>query len=200
MGDLAPGETAEFPVGPGDHVVWISVDFERSRQLSVSLADGDVVHLLCRSRGKTPAEAYVDLYLGDPNDQRVQVRPSGDDWPEDMAVKHRAVTRDGQVLAVWAHKSGYLRSLDPGSNSGGGDSFLVEMAFYILVIPVLAGLRWVRHRFVFERGWSVGVVRNRGFLWPEKVRLERFPHEAKARARAAEVWSDVENWPSPWSA
>ncbi len=40
VGDLKRGETAELSIRPGDHVVWISIDFERSRQLSVALADG----------------------------------------------------------------------------------------------------------------------------------------------------------------
>ncbi len=194
VGDLPRGKTVTIPVTPGDHVVWVSVSFEQSRQLSVSLVDGDVIHLMCRSRPKQLVNAHVDLYLADPTDRRIHVRASGEDQPQDMAVKHRAVTRDGQILAVWAHKSGYLRSLDPGANSSDGEGFLVEMAIYIVALPVLFVLRWVRHRLVFKRGWSVGVVRDRNFLWPEKVRLERFPDEVRARERAAEVWSDIGTW------
>ncbi len=100
-----------------------------------------------------------------------------------MATKQRVLTRDGQVLSVWAHRSGYLRSVDPGSGSTDAGAFLLELAIYVLVLPLLAVVRWVRHRLLFKRGWSVGVVRERRFLWPKKVRLERFRTEAEARAR-----------------
>jgi hypothetical protein len=65
----------------------------------------------------------------------------------------------------------------------------------VLVLPVLSVLRWVRHRLVFKRGWSVGVVRKRRLLWPKKVRLERFATAAEAGARAALVVAEVESWP-----
>ncbi|MGI9022269.1 MAG: hypothetical protein ACR2HV_03335 [Acidimicrobiales bacterium] len=195
-GEVRRGQTTEVPVAPGEHVVRVSIDFEHSREWTVSLAEGDAVRFVCRSRGKTPSEDHIDVFLADPSDRRARVRQAADATAEDMAVKHRAVTRDGQVLSVWAHRSGYLRSLDVGSSSD-GDAFILELALYILVLPVLGVLRWVRHRWMFKRGWSVGAVRKRRFLWPKKVYLERLPDEARARVRAGEVLAEVEDWPRP---
>jgi len=199
VGEVRRGEKTDLVVPPGDHVVWVSADFEPGWQWSVSVADGEVVQLSCRSR-KQGTNWDIDLFLADPTDRRARVRPSGDRGPQDMAVKHRAVIRDGTVVAVWAHRSGYLRSLDLGASSGGGDEIVVVIVYCILVLPVLALVRVVRHRLVFKRGWSVGVVRDRRFLWPKKVRLERFPDEIRARARAAELWVEVESWDRPRSA
>ena len=53
-----------------------------------------------------------------------------------------------------------------------------------MVLLVLCLPRWVRDRVLFKRGWRV--------LWPKKVRLERYPDEASARARAAEVLSEID--------
>ena len=103
------------------------------------------------------------------------------------------MTRDGQVLLVWAHRSGYLRSFDPGADAIDGDAFVLVLLLYVLVVPVLCLLRWVRHRILFKRGWSIGVVRNRRFLWPKKVRLERYPTEGEARARVDQVIGELES-------
>ena len=65
---------------------------------------------------------------------------------------------------VWAHRSGYLRSFDPGADAIDGDALVLVLLLYVLVVPVLCLLRWVRHRILFKRGWSIGVVRNRRFL------------------------------------
>lgn len=50
-----------------------------------------------------------------------------------------------------------LRSLDPETGSGDADAALIELAYYVLVLPVLSVVRWVRHRLIFKRGRSVGV-------------------------------------------
>jgi len=196
VGELRRGETLELPVRPGAHVLGTSVDLDQSQEWSVSLAGGDVVHFLCRSRGKR-SDGHLDLFLADPADRHAQLRPPVDDPDRDLAKRQRAIARDGQVLAVWAHRSGYMRSLDPGAISESGDeAFFLTLALYIVVLPVLGVLRWTRHRLVFKRGWSVAVVRKRRFLWPRKVRLERLPDEARARARAAEILSEVGNLPA----
>ncbi len=190
VGQLHRGETKELPVGPGTHVVRMSMDSHASRTWEASLAEGDVVSFICRSRKKS--DGHIDLFLADAGDERARLRPPADLGERDMATKQRVLTRDGHALSVWAHRSGYLRSLDPGSGSTDASTFLVELALYVLVLPVLAVLRWVRHRLLFKRGWSVGVVRERRFLWPKKVRLERFCTEAEARARAREVIAELE--------
>jgi hypothetical protein len=179
-GDMGRGEAKDVPVDPGSHTVWVTADHEESRRWQVSLAPGDTVTFSCRSKP-------LDLYLADPADRRAQLLP-----PEDDTGRRRVLTRDGQVLSVWAHKSGYLRSLDPGSGGTSGDAFLVELAYYVLVMPFLGVIRWVRHRLLFRKGWSVGAVRPRRFLWPKKVRLERFRTEAEARARAAQLIDELE--------
>lgn len=196
-GEVHRGQILDLPVSPGIHVVRVSVgeDTSDSREWHVTLRDADVVSFRCRSRAKKSA-GPIDLYLEDPRDHRVQLVPLPDLLERDLGRKQRVVTRDGQELAVWAHRSGYLRSLDPGPSTAGGDAALLELAVYILVLPVLALVRWVRHRLLFKRGWSVGVVRSRRFLWPKKVRLERFRTEAEARARAAEVIAEFERSPA----
>lgn len=191
VAEVRRGETKQVPVAPGVHRVAVSIDFEHSQAWQVSLAGGDVVAFVCRSRGSR-SDGHLDLFLENPRDGRAVAVPSIDSAERDMANRQRVVTRDGRVLAVWAHRSGYLRSLDPGSTSSTGDEFVVELAYYIFVLPVLAGLRRVRHRLLFKRGWSVGVVRKRRFLWPKKVRLERFAGEAEARARAAALLAELE--------
>lgn len=188
-GELHRGDTTDVAVPPGRHVLRVSVDDEHSREWECTVAAGDVVTFLCRSRRKHAR--HVDLFLANPGDERARLRPLGYDPERDLARKQRVVTRDGQVLAVWAHRSGYLRSLDPGSSSD-PDAFWLELVLYIVVLPVLALLRWVRHRLLFKRGWSVGVVRQRRWLWPKKVRLERFRSEGEARARAAELIAELE--------
>jgi hypothetical protein len=169
----------------------MSNDSQSSRAWVTSLDEGDVVSFVCRSRRKS--DVHIDLFLADAGDRRARLGPPAELGEQDMATKQRVLTRDGQVLFVWAHRSGYLRSLDPGSGSTDGSAFLVELAIYVLVLPVLAVLRWVRHRLLFKRGWSVGVVRERRFLWPKKIRLERFGTEAAARARAHEVIAELED-------
>ncbi len=191
VGQLHRGETKELPVRPGTHVVRMSIDSQTSRAWVTSLAEGDVVSFICRSRRKS--DVHIDLFLADAGDRRARLRPPAELGEQGMATKQRVLTRDGQVLSVWAHRSGYLRSLDPGSGSTDASAFLVELAIYVLVLPVLAVLRWVRHRLLFKRGWSVGVVRERRFLWPKKIRLERFRTEAEARARAHEVIAELED-------
>ena len=192
-GEVGPGKVLDLPVSPGRHDVRVAVDFEHSREWSVVLGGGDVIKLVCRVHEMGMSGALVDLFLFDPADPRAHLLPSPDGGPRDMATR-RVVSRGGQVFSVWAHRSGYLRSLHPEGGAGGGDEFLVELAFIILVLPVLGLLRWVRHRLLFDRGWSVGVVRDRRFLWPKKVRLERYPDEATARRRAVEVIAEVEGW------
>jgi len=191
VGEVSRGQTTELPVTPGRRVLRVSIDFEHSRDWSVVLAGGEVVQFAVRPRGKSPSDSYIDLYLSQPTDPRAAIVPSA----ADVALTQRAVTRGGDVVAVWAHRSGYLRSFDPGSSSTDTEGFLLELAIYILVLPVLGVLRWVRHRVLFKRGWSVGVVRKRRFLWPKKLRLERYPDEAQARARAAQLLTEVESWP-----
>lgn len=192
VGELRRGETRDFAVSPGTRAVRVSVEFEHSVEWDVALAAGDEVSLVCRSRGKR-SDGNLDLYLADPDDERARRRH--DDPDRDLPNRQRVVTRDGRVLFVWAHPSGYLRSLDPGQGGSDGDSFVVELAYWVLVLPVLALVRWVRHRLLFKGGWSVGVVRKRRFLWPKKVRLERLGSEAGARARAAEVIAELEDGP-----
>lgn len=194
-GELHRGQTADVAVRAGRHVCRVSVDLEHSRDWQLTLADGDVVELVCRPRPKTPA-GRVDLFLADPTDARAAVRPLDDLAGRDMARKQRVVTRDGKVLLVWAHKSGYLRSLHADTGGADPDAFLLEVAYYVLVMPVLGVLRWTRHRVLFKGRWSVGVVRERRFLWPEKVRLERCADEAEARRRAAQVLAEMEGWPA----
>lgn len=169
----------------------MSVEFEHSREWRASPVDGEAVSFVCRSRGPRTG-GRVDLFLADPGDRRAVLLPEVDPPERDVATKQRVVARDGRVLSVWAHRSGYLRSLDPATSGSGDDAFLVELAYWVLVLPVLSLVRWVRHHLLFKRGWWVGVVRKRRFLWPEKVRLERFRTEAEARARAAEVIADLE--------
>lgn len=195
VGELRRGETKDFAVTSGAHQLRVSIDAEYSDEWHVSMAGGEPVVFVCRSRGSR-SDGHLDLFLADPADHRAVVRPSDDRATRDLAIRQRVVTRDGRVMSVWAHRSGYLRSLDPGSSGSGGDEFFVELAYYILVLPVLSLVRWVRHRLLFRRGWSVGVVRKRRFLWPKKVRLERFRTEAEARARVVEVMSEVERWPT----
>jgi hypothetical protein len=192
-GELRRGRTTDVSVPAGRHVVRVSVELEHSRQWDVVVSEGDVVALVCRPRGKL-SDGRVDLFLADPADPRATLPPLDDLSERDFARKQRVVGRDGQVLFVWAHKSGYLRSLDIGT--GDPEAFLLEMAYYVLVLPVLGVVRSVRHRLVFKRGWSVGVVRKRRFLWPTKVRLERLAGEAEARARAAQVLAEMERWPA----
>lgn len=194
VGQLKRGEMKDFPLRPGSHVVRVSIDAHTSRAWETSLGEDDVVSFVCRSRRKS--DNHVDLFLADAGDQRTRHRPLDDHGERDVGTKQRVLTRDGQVLYVWAHRSGYLRSLDPGSGSSDTTTFFVELAIYVLVLPVLAVLRWVRHRLLFKRGWSVGVVRERRFLWPKKVRLERLRTEAEARARAAEVIAELEGSPT----
>ena len=191
LGGLGRGETKTISVAPGDHVVWTATERAESRHWEVSLRDGETVGFECRSRSKQ-AEGPVDLFLTDPGDQRAQLLAPDDGAEPAPTRRHRVVSRDGQVHTVWAHRSGYLRSLDPGSGSSSGDAFLVELAYYVLVLPVLGVVRWVRHRLVFRGGWSVGVVRSRRFLWPKKVRVERFRTEADARSRVAGVIAELE--------
>ena len=190
VGQLHRGETNEVPMRPGAHVLRMSIDSQTSRAWETSLAEDDVVSFVCRSRRKS--DGHIDLFLVDAGDERARLRPLAELGERDMATKQRVLTRDGQVLSVWAHRSGYLRSLDPGSGSTDASAFLLELAIYVLVLPVLAVLRRVRHRLLFKRGWSVGVVRERRFLWPKKVRLERFGTEAEARARTREVIAELE--------
>lgn len=189
-GEVRRGETKDFAVEPGAHELRVSIEFEHSEEWHVSVGDGDLVAFVCRSRGRL-ADGHVDLFLADPLDRRAHLEPLTDLSDVDGATRQRVVTRDGRVLIVWAHRSGYLRSLDPGADGGSGDEFFVVLAYYILVLPVLSVVRWVRHRVLFKRGWSVGVVRKRRFLWPEKVRVERFPDEAQARARVPEVMAEL---------
>lgn len=194
VGQVLRSETKELSVEPGAHTLTISIDFEHSREWECVLSADDVVSFICRSRGKK-SDGNLDLFLADPADERVLLRPLGPlaDRDGDPARKQRVVTRDGQVLLVWAHRSGYLRSFDPGSDSSDGDAFLLGLLLYVLVMPVLFLLRWVRHRILFKRGWSVGVVTNRRFLWPKKVRLERYPTEAEARARVDQMTRELES-------
>lgn len=194
VGQVLRGETKELSVEPGGHTLSVSVDFEHSRKWECGLTADDMVSFICRSRGKK-SDGNLDLFLADPAHERVRLRPSGSlaDQNRDPSRKQRVVTRDGQVLQVWAHRSGYLRSFDPGSDASDGDAFLLGLVLYVLVMPVLCLLRWVRHRFLFKRGWSVGVVTNRRFLWPRKVRLERYPTEAEARARVDQVIRELES-------
>ncbi len=194
VGELRRGETKSFPVPPGDHRVRVSVEFEHSREWRVSPGPNGVISFVCRSGVKGP-DGRVDLYLADPHDERAVLVPVDIPPDRDLATKQRVVTRDGRILSVWAHRSGYLRSLEPG-DAPDDDAFVVLVAYLILVMPWLALLRWVRHRLLFKRGWSVGVVRDRRFLWPKKVRLERFGNEAEARARVAEVIAELENGPA----
>ena len=189
-GELRRGETKDFAVESGAHGVRVSIEFEHSEEWRVTVGDGDLVAFVCRSRAKM-SDGHVDLFLADPSDRRAQLEPLTDLSDVDVATTQRVVTRDGRVLAVWAHRSGYLRSLDPGADGGSGDEFLVVLAYYVLVLPVLGLVRWARHRLLFKRGWSVGVVRRRRFLWPKKVRVERFPDEAQARARVPVVMAEV---------
>ncbi len=195
-GQVGRGETKEVAVGAGRHEVWVSAPPAHSRPWEVSLQAGDTVSFVCRSAAKK-AGGEVDLFLAEPDDRRTRLLPPEGETDRDLARRQRVLTRDGRVLSVWAHKSGYFRSLDPGAGAGGSDAFLVELALYILVLPVLGVLRWVRHRLVFKRGWSVGVVRSRRFLWPKKVRLERFGTEAEARAGAARLIAELEGRSSP---
>ena len=174
----------------GSHVLSVAIDQVESRQWNVRLAGDDVVSFACRSRSKH--SNHVDLFLTDADDKRAAVCSPADSDSRDLARKQRVLTRDGQVLYVWAHRSGYLRSLDPGSSSNAGDDFVVELALYVLVLPVLAVLRRVRHHLLYRGGWSVGVVSSRRFLWPKKVRLERYRGETEARARAAQLIGELE--------
>ena len=191
--ELERGETKDLPVPPGDHRVLVSAELEQSREWRASPGPGQVVSFVCRSRSPKTA-GRVDLYVADPGDERAVLVPVPDLPDRDMARKQRVVTRDGTVLTVWAHRSGYLRSLE-GGDAADGDAFLVLVAYWILVMPWLALVRWVRHRLLFKGGWSVGVVRDRRFLWPKKVRLERLGSEAEARVRAAEVIAELEEGP-----
>lgn len=190
VGELPHGVTRDFPVSHGSHVVSVGIDHMESRQWSIRVAGDDVVSFACRSRSKH--SNHVDLFLTDADDKRAAVCSPADSDSRDLAKKQRVITRDGQVLYVWAHRSGYLRSLDPGSASNAGNDVLVELALYVLVLPVLAVLRRVRHHLLYRRGWSVGVVSSRRFLWPKKVRLERFRDEAQARVRAAQLIGELE--------
>lgn len=190
VGELPHGVTRDFPVKEGTHVLSVAIDHVKSRQWSVMLAAEDVVNFSCRSRSKH--SNHVDLFLTEAADTRAAVCPPAGSDGRDLSKKQRVITRDGQVLHVWAHRSGYLRTLDPGSASNAGDDFLVEVALYVLVLPVLAVLRRVRHHLLFRGGWSVGAVRSRRFLWPKKVRLERLRSETEARARAAQLIAELE--------
>jgi hypothetical protein len=191
LAELRRGETKDLAVSSGVHEVTVSVDFERSRAWRVTVGGGDVIAFRCRSGGSR-YNGHLDLFLEDPGDTRAALVP-GDSAGRDMAKRQRVVTRDGQVLNVWAHRSGYLRSLDPDTSGGGGDEFLVMLAYYVFVLPVLGVVRWARHRFLFRRGWSVGVVAERRFLWAKKVRHERFSSEADARTRAAALIVELES-------
>ncbi len=194
VGQVLRGETKDLSVAPGARTLRISIDFEHSREWECDLSAGDVVSFICRSRGKK-SDGNLDLFLAHPASERVRLRPLGPlaDRDGDPARKQRVVTRDGQDLLVWAHRSGYLRSFDPGSDSSDGDAFLLGLVLYVLVMPVLCLLRWVRHRFLFKRGWSVGVVRKRRLVWPKKVRLERYPTEGEARAQVDQVIRELES-------
>ena len=196
VGELGRGETEDVAVDPGRHQVWVAVQPAHSRGWEVSLQSGDTVSFVCRSAAKKSG-GRVDLFLAEPDDRQARLLPPEGEADRDLARHQQVLTPDGQVLSVWAHKSGYFRSLDPGAGGGGSDAFLVELALYILVLPVLGVLRWVRHRLVFKRGWSVGVVRARRFLWPKKVRLERFGTEAEARAGAARLIAELEGRSAP---
>jgi hypothetical protein len=193
-GELGRGDTKEISVDAGTHAVWVATELAESRRWGVSLGEGERVGFECRSRSKQ-SEGPVDLFLTDPGDLRARLLPPADDAEPDPTRRQRVVSRDGQVHTVWAHRSGYLRSLDPGSGSASGDAFLVELAYYVFVLPVLGVVRWVRHRLVFKGGWSVGVVRPRRFLWPKKIRVDRFRTEAEARARVSGLIAELEGRP-----
>jgi len=198
VGRLARGQSAAFAVTGGEHRVRAAVELDYSREWVVSLLGGDDVELVCRSRRKRAGEDYLDIRPVDPDDPRARPQDASETGDRDYGQRQRVLTRDGRMLTVWAHKSGYSRSLDPG---GGGDpdTILIELALYVLVAPIVCLLRWARHRFVFRRGWSVAVFSKRRFLWARKLRLERFRSETDAKVRAAALFEELGSGPR-WAA
>jgi hypothetical protein len=48
---LNEGETRELTFSPGEHEVWIKLDWTRSRKIKLDLADASRTHLQCRAGG-----------------------------------------------------------------------------------------------------------------------------------------------------
>ena len=51
MAVLNEGETRELTLSPGDHEVWIKLDWTRSPKLKLKLAEATRTHLQCRAGG-----------------------------------------------------------------------------------------------------------------------------------------------------
>jgi hypothetical protein len=61
VGRLRRGETAQFDVGPGEHMVQVGVDWNRSTQLAVS-GDGDAVMRFRCGPTRGSGIAIIDLF------------------------------------------------------------------------------------------------------------------------------------------
>ena len=48
---LNEGETRELTLSPGDHEVWIKLDWTRSPKIKLNLAEASRTHLQCRAGG-----------------------------------------------------------------------------------------------------------------------------------------------------
>lgn len=137
LGEVRRGERVEYPVPPGRHVVRVSFESAHSRDWEIRVRSGDVVSFVCRSRRSSGS--HVDVFLADASDERAALLPVPDRTEHDAAVKQRVLTRDGAVLDVWAHRSGYLRSLDPGTSEN-SDAF-GQLAYIVFVLPRKAASR-----------------------------------------------------------
>jgi hypothetical protein len=160
-------------------VVRARAGWQHSERWRTSVTNRDAVGFQCRWVGRG-ADAHLDLCPSDPYDGRARPQPPAVAMPGDGLRRQRVTTRDGRVLTVRVHKSGYLRSLDPDSGPVGSH----DPAWMAL-------LRRLAFHMVFKGGWSVAVVRTRRLLWDKVVRQERFPTKAGATSRAVELVDEL---------
>lgn len=70
VGELWPKENGFFNLAPGEHRLFVKIDFMRSKELSIAFEPGETVELACRGGGSALAlfrtifrrSAYLDLH------------------------------------------------------------------------------------------------------------------------------------------
>lgn len=70
-GKINMGETIDYPTMPGQHTVYVKLNFWKSNPLTLNIADGETINLGCDSRANSMQEMFslhvpLHLYLENP--------------------------------------------------------------------------------------------------------------------------------------
>lgn len=63
VGDIRDGEIVELDISPGNHLVWLRIDWCGSNKLELLAEEGETIHLNCGSGLRGPKLLLTILYI-----------------------------------------------------------------------------------------------------------------------------------------